>query len=67
MPPIILKPGELQTSTLFLSVASDHGFQPLRPGLYSLEAVFHENSFFDPLGPKEAMLARSNRVSIRVE
>src|SRR5205823_6118268 len=54
LPPIVLGPGEFQTTKLFLFVAADHGFQPLRPGLYSLEAVFHENSFFDPAGPKEA-------------
>lgn len=64
--PIILGPGECKTSQVFLSVASDHGFQPLRPGLYSVEAVFHENSFFDPLGPDKTMLARSNRIAVRV-
>jgi hypothetical protein len=65
-PPIILGPGKSKTDDIFLSVACDHGFQTLRPGLYSLEAVFHENSFFDPLGPDGSMLARSNRVPVRV-
>jgi hypothetical protein len=67
LPPVTLNPDEVDTSRIFVSVAADHGFQPLRPGIYSLEAVFHENSFFDPLGPAEGMLARSNRIPIRVE
>jgi hypothetical protein len=67
LPPVTLNPAEADTSTIFLSVAANHGFQPLRPGIYSLEAVFHEHSFFDPLGPSDGMLARSNRIPIRVE
>jgi hypothetical protein len=67
LPPITLRPGEAKLSQMFLSVAADHGFQPLRPGVYSLEAVFHENSFFDPLGQVEGMLARSDRIPVRVE
>jgi hypothetical protein len=66
LPPVILKPGESKASSIFLSVASDHGFRPLRPGLYSLEAVFHEHGFLDPLGPDHSMFARSNRLLVRV-
>jgi hypothetical protein len=65
-PPIILGPGESRTGEILLSVACDHGYQSLRPGLYSLEAVFHDDSFFDPLGPDGSMLARSNRIAVRV-
>jgi hypothetical protein len=55
-PPIALGPGESDTSRVYLSVAADHGFQPLRSGLYSLEAVFVQPT----------MLARSNRLTVIV-
>jgi hypothetical protein len=64
--PIMMGPGESKSDEIFLSVACDHGYRPLRPGVYSLEAVFHEHSFFDPLGPDESMLARSNRIPVSV-
>jgi hypothetical protein len=56
-PPIVLMPGASKTRQVHLSVAADHGFQPLRPGVYSLEAVFRQ----------PPMLSRSNRLAIRVE
>ena len=65
-PPVILKPGESKTSKILLSAATDHGFQPLQPGLYSLEAVFHDKLFVGLPIPEQTMLARSNRMVIRV-
>ena len=65
-PPIILKPGESKMSDILLSSAADHGYQPLRPGLYSLEAVFHDKLFAYLPVPEQTMLARSNRILVRV-
>jgi hypothetical protein len=67
-PPMILDPHESKTAQVFLWVAADHGFQELRPGIYSLEAIFHDKSFFftDLPYPDQLMLARSNRVAVRV-
>jgi hypothetical protein len=67
LPPVTLISGAVDTSPILLSVAAEHGFRALQPGMYSLEAVFHENSFLNPLGPAEGMLARSKRIPIRVE
>jgi hypothetical protein len=41
-------------------VAARHGFQALRPGMYSLEAVFVQ-----PL-MQPVMVAKSNRLPVRV-
>jgi hypothetical protein len=60
-PPLLLKPGEPLRDSLYLSVAADHGFQALRPGMYSLEAVFTSG-----LGEPRTLLARSNRLPVRV-
>jgi hypothetical protein len=65
-PPVVLRPGESDNSPIFLSVATDHGYRTLRPGLYSLEAVFHETRLFDALGPDRSLLARSHRIPVRV-
>ena len=65
-PPVILKPGESKTGIITLSEATGRGFQPLQPGLYSLEAVFHDQLFYGPPIPEQTMLARSNRMVIRV-
>jgi hypothetical protein len=65
-PPVVLRPREAQSSLIYLSVAGDHGFQSLRPGMYSLEAVFHDKLFHDLPIPELKMVARSNRVAIRV-
>ena len=35
-------------------------------GVYSIEAVFHEHTAFDWLGLAEGMLARSERLPVRV-
>jgi hypothetical protein len=56
-PPVTLKPGESKTAEVYLSVVTGHGFQPLRPGLYSLQAVFAQ----------PFMHSRSNRLSVHVE
>jgi hypothetical protein len=74
-PPIVVKPGESASDRIYLSVACDHGFQPLKPGLYSLQAVFHHGSDFRIDAPTkvhggypyEAMLAKSNRLPVRVD
>jgi hypothetical protein len=65
-PPMILGPGESKASEIFLSVACGRGFRPLRPGLYSIQAVFPNNSVIGPPGLERTMLARSNRISVRV-
>ncbi len=65
-PPVILRPGESQSSPIYLSVLGDHGFQSLQPGVYSLEAVFHDKHIFNLPLPEFGMVARSNRVAIRV-
>jgi hypothetical protein len=63
-PPVPLKPGEPLRCRVYLSVAADHGFQALRPGMYSLEAVFQGRSLGDD--PLPRMCARSNRLPVRV-
>jgi hypothetical protein len=39
-PPFVFRPGDEQADTLYLTVAADHGFRPLRPGRYTIQAVF---------------------------
>jgi hypothetical protein len=66
VPVVTLKPGESDTSTLYLSVASGRNHQRLRPGRYSLEATFQ---YRDPDGipaATQGMLARSGRLPVRV-
>jgi hypothetical protein len=62
-PDRVIEPGEEQTSTIYLSVAADHGFQPLRPGRYWLAAVF-QGVVGAPGGGE--FLSHSARVPIRV-
>jgi hypothetical protein len=68
-PAVILKPGESASCTIHLFHAAEHGFQPLRPGLYSIEAVFENHDFLSgPMPISESrMFARSNRLSVRVQ
>jgi hypothetical protein len=59
----VIEPGEEQTGTIYLSVAADHGFQPLRPGRYWLEAVFRAAAGAPGGGE---FLSHSARVPVRV-
>jgi hypothetical protein len=63
---VTLKPGESASCTIYLIHAAEHGFQPLRPGLYSLEAVFNDKCISSLPICEYRMLARSNRLSVRV-
>ncbi len=66
LPVTTLKPGEADTSTLYLSVASGRNFQRLWPGRYSLEATFQYRDRGGFPSPNQQMLARSERIPIRV-
>ena len=63
-PDRVIAPGEELTDTTYLSVAADHGFQPLRPGRYWLEAVFQGEAGAPDGGE---LLSHSNRLPIRVK
>ncbi len=69
VPGVTLKPGESASCNIYLFHAAEHGFQPLRPGLYSLEAIFHDPFYIRlPFSISEFQkFARSNRLSVRVE
>lgn len=58
---IAFEPGHSRTKTVYLSVAADHGFRPLPPGRYSIEAVLEGRS----VGGRENR-ARSNRLPVVV-
>jgi hypothetical protein len=64
-PTVTLKPGESKTASLYLSVAAFRGYQDLQPGLYSVEAVFEARAGCGHF-PDMPMLARSNRLQVRV-
>ena len=66
-PPVVMSPGKTRSAEVYVSTAANHGHQSLKPGLYSLEAVFHDPSFSGLPLPNFKMLARSNRISIRVK
>ena len=63
---IVLGPKETKSDTIEFHHAT-HDFQPTRPGLYSLEAVFSEEYPTKLFGWETGMHARSNRIPIHVE
>lgn len=64
---VVIGPDKSQSAGIYVSTATDHGSQSLRAGVYSLEAVFHDLSFSQLPLPDFKILARSNRIAIRVK
>jgi hypothetical protein len=65
-PTVTLKADESKASGLHLSVAAFRGYQDLKPGLYSSEAVFEARSSLGRPVPDVPMLARAARLLVRV-
>ncbi len=65
-PHYVVRPGEVLTAPIHLSVAADHGYRPLRPGRYTIEAVFQCAGGQARLGHEQGLVSRSERLPVLV-
>jgi hypothetical protein len=64
-PAVVFGPGEVRVDPIYLSVAANHGYRPLRPGRYSIEAVFDAVTG-EGAGRGRRVLARSDQLPVFV-